>query len=120
MQYDDMVPIYVILILDAVGFPYLKKLLICLILLLNQVIVIERFGDLLSQQMVAVGLLVIQYPEVEVAATAVPCVAVYEVLCVLPYGYPEAPVAGFEDVFLDPVLCYQLPCLVEAVSEGGS
>lgn len=47
----------------------------------------------------------VEYPEVEVAAAAIPCVTVDKILGVLPYGYPECSVAGFEYVFLDTVLC---------------
>ena len=68
--------------------------------------------------MVAVSFLVVKDPEIEVTATAIPGVAVDQVLSILPYCDPEDTITGFEHIFLDTVLCNELPSLIEPVSEN--
>ena len=60
----------------------------------------------------------VKYPEVEVAAAAIPSVTVDKILGVLSDGYPEGSVTGLEYIFLYSVLCDEPPSLIEPVSKS--
>ena len=108
------------LISDTVILPYTQKSIVSFVLFLDKIIMIQCFSDLLGYEMITICFLMVQDPEIKVAAAAIPRFTVDEILCVLTYSYPEGSVAWLEYVFLDTVLSDQPPSLIEPITKSVS